>query len=528
MRNIKGKLITVTGALALVWQGSPALGQAPRYVEGELLVKFKGGARGEAARRVKSAHRHTVKRDFEHVGWQHVQLPLGLTVEETVARYQNDPDVLAVEPNYVMQIIEPVPAPASTAGTKGRAPKGAGEVTPNDPLYTSQWGLARMHAPQAWTVTTGSTNVVMAVMASGINYNHEDLRANMWRNPGEIPGNGIDDDGDGYVDDLYGIDVASNDADPWDEGTSTSGYFGSAAAGIIGAVGNNGQGLAGVNWSVQLMGIRYFRTDGTSTEASFIEGVNYLVGMKSRGVNLRAVHMAFGGTASQSRQDAVDALRRAGVLAVCSATNNGQDSDQTPRYPASYDLPNIIAVAASDQNDNLTAISNWGRTNVDLAAPGIDLYSTFGPGNTAYDTVIGAGMAAAQVAGAVALLAAANPNATAAEIKAAILETVDVVPALTNKMVSNGRLNVARALVAILSDLLRITAVTNGPPLAVSFQSSSNRLYTLVCCTNLAEAVWTPVPSQTDIPGTGSTLMLQDPDPSPGTVRCYRVSVRLP
>lgn len=190
----------------------PVAANRPPYVEGDLLVKFRGGPRSEAAARAKSTFKHTVKRDFEHIGWQHIQLAPGMSVEKALARYQQDPDVLAAEPNGFMHALGDL-------------------VIPNDPFFPRQWGLAAIGAPFAWAETTGSTNVVVAIIDSGINYLHEDLAANMWRNPGEIPGNGIDDDGNGYPDDVFGIDLVSDDSDPMDQ--PGSGIYHGTGIGII-------------------------------------------------------------------------------------------------------------------------------------------------------------------------------------------------------------------------------------------------------------------------------------------------------
>jgi hypothetical protein len=294
--------------------------------------------------------------------------------------------------------------------------------------------------------------VVVAVIDSGINYNHEDLAANMWRNPGEIPGNGIDDDGNGYVDDVYGIDTADdfygNDSDPIDPQVDTLSH-GTACASVIGAVGNNGRGIAGVKWSVQLMALRNGTTNNLNLIADTIAAFEYIILMKSRGVNIRATSNSYYtdpfGVFSQALRDSINAAGNEGILNVFAAGNNAADTDVSPFYPATYDSPARISVAASDASDNLASFSNFGRTNVDLAAPGVGILMASGPATNAYTSANGTFFSCPLVAGAAALLFAAYPDATAEDVKAALLETVDVLPAFTNKMVSNGRLNVGRA-----------------------------------------------------------------------------------
>lgn len=422
-----------------------------RRVEGELLVKFRGGSRGAAAGRSRATFNHEVRRQFDRIGWQQIRLPRGLTIEEALARYRSDPEVLAAEPNLAGQAVDGLPEFSAASAASEPA---AG--MPNDPQFTNQWALAKIGAPTAWLNQTGSSNVVVAVIDSGVNYLHEDLRDNLWRNPGEVPGNGIDDDGNGKIDDVFGIDTANdshgNDSDPFDQGLNGY-YHGSLVAGIIGAVANNRLGVAGVNWSVRVMTIRAIRSSNLITVGDELEALEYVLMMKGRGVNIRAVNMSYGGMPySTAERDGLAALQNAGILLCVAAGNSGSDNDRTPTYPASHPLPGIIAVAASDQMDRLAAFpsggtSQYGRTNVDLAAPGLDIVSTFGPGTNDYRPDFwGTSAAAPHLTGAVALLAAANPEATAQQIKSALLESVDLVPAFTNKMVSHGRLNLARAL----------------------------------------------------------------------------------
>ncbi len=432
-----------------------------RRVEGELLVKFRGGPRGAGAERSRAAFDHEVRRRFDHTGWQQIRLPRGLTIEEALARYRSHPDVLAVEPNLAGRAVEGL-REFSAASAAGEPAAG----TPNDPQFTNQWALAKIGAPTAWLNQTGSSNVVVVVIDSGVNYFHEDLVDNLWRNPGEVPGNGIDDDGNGKIDDVFGIDTANdshgNDSDPFDEGLNGY-YHGSLVAGVIGAVANNRLGIAGLNWSARIMAVRAIRSSNLITVGDELEALEYVLMMKGRGVNIRAVNMSYGGMPySSAERDALAAVQNMGILLCISAGNSGSDNDRTPTYPASHPLTGIIAVAASDQFDRLATFpsggsSQYGRTNVDLAAPGLGIVSTFGPGTNSYRPDFwGTSAAAPHITGAAALLAAANPGATPQQIKSALLESVDLVPAFTNKMVSHGRLNLAHA--------MDHPFIANGPP----------------------------------------------------------------
>src|ERR1043166_6233002 len=425
-------------------QAAPQTEAPGKYMEGQLLLKFKDGPKGVAARDAKAAMRHEVIRDFEFVGWQHVRLPAGMSITEALARYKALPNVLAAEPNYLYQAVT-----SDSIGTPEEA--GSVSVAPNDPLFGDQWPLAKISASNTWNVTTGSTNVVVAVLDSGVNYSHEDLSANMWRNPGEIPGNGIDDDGDGYVDDVYGIDVVAPDSDPLD-GTRINGiYHGTACAGVIGAVGNNNIGITGVNWSVQIMALRFLGPADEYTAAGVIECFDYIIRMKRNGVNIKATSNSYGTTSNLSPAiyDALAAVGNENIVNVFLAGNNSANSDVSPVYPGNYPDPSFIVVAATDRSDNLASFSNYGRTNVDLAAPGQDIVLLAGPATNSYYPApgrSGTSYSCPHVAGAVALLAAAFPQASAADLKAAILSGVDLVPALTNKVVSNGRLNIDKAM----------------------------------------------------------------------------------
>jgi len=326
---------------------------------------------------------------------------------------------------------------------------------PDDTSFDALWGLhntgrlggvtsADIDAPAAWDVTTGSRSVVVAVIDSGLDVTHPDLAANVWTNPREIAGDGLDNDGNGFVDDVHGWDFANHDADPADD----DGH-GTHVAGTIGAVGDNAIGVTGVNWQVSIMGLKFLDAAGNGFTSNAVAAVTYATRMRRDfGVNVVAINASWGGGArSKALAAAIAAGGRAGILFVTAAGNESSNNDRTPAYPANYGDDAVISVAAIDRSNRLAAFSNFGATTVDLAAPGVAIRSTVPGGG--YATFSGTSMAVPFVTGTVALLAAANPRATAADIRRAILSTTRPVAALAGKVVSGGLLNAAAAVRAI-------------------------------------------------------------------------------
>jgi len=294
--------------------------------------------------------------------------------------------------------------------------------TPNDPWLNQEWGLHQssdidINALEAWDITTGSSSAVVAVIDSGIDYSHPDLAANMWRNGGEIAGNGIDDDANGYVDDVFGINAITSSGDPWDD----NGH-GTHCAGTIGAVTNNGIGIAGVAWNVKLMGVKFLGSSGSGSLFAAIRAIDYVTMMKQRGVNVILSNNSWGGGSYLSPlYEAIARARDAGILFVAAAGNSASDNDVTPSYPSNYPVSNVIAVAAVDSQANLAGFSNYGVQKVHIGAPGVSIASTYPGGGYRY--LSGTSMAAPHVSGALALLASHASYATAEDLKSTLLRS---------------------------------------------------------------------------------------------------------
>ncbi len=455
------------------------------FADGEVLVKFKNGTDSSLIARTNAFVGASLAETLGDLGWMRVKLPDGMTVEKAIEDYKQHGEIEAVQPNFYYHLL----------------------ATPNDPQYpnTGMYGLGKISAPAAWDMTTGSSTVVVADIDTGMRYTHEDLAANAWTNSGEVNNNGIDDDGNGFIDDYYGYDFRFNDPDPADQ----NGH-GTHTAGTIGAVGNNGVGVTGVNWNVKLMTIKIYSASGTdSTSAMLVNAYNYVRLMKNRGVNIRVTNNSYADCPEacgydQATKDALEALGEAGVLNVFAAGNNGRNIDAQPLYPASYNLPSILAVASSTSTDTRSSFSNVGVVSVDLAAPGSGIYSTTFSSNSSYGGMSGTSMATPHVAGAAALLSSFNPNLSAISLKATLMNTVDVLANWNGLVKTGGRLNVQRALqnqtvCSFNLSQTNLTAPTKGGGFTVNVSVPSNCDYSVK-----SNSKWLSVTSAAPLSGNGA------------------------
>lgn len=350
------------------------------YPEGQVIVRLKPGtdpgiavARAQAKSKAGAPNDVQVLKKFllagngqpSAAGPQHLVVlkSNSLTTAQLIAQLRQDPSVDVAEPDYFVY---------------------ANSTTPNDTRFGELWGMnntgqtggtpdADIDAPEAWDRLTGNGSVIVGSIDTGVDYLHPDLVANMWHNLKEANGTaGVDDDGNGYVDDIYGIDTVNNDSDPMDDNN-----HGTHTSGTIGGAGNNSEGVAGAAWNVKIAVCKFLGANNSGLTSAAIECVNYFTWLRQHGENIVATNNSWGGGGfSQTLKDAIDAADAAGTLFVASAGNNSSNNDSTPSYPASYDSASIIAVAATNHTDALASFSNYGATSVDLAAPGEGILST--------------------------------------------------------------------------------------------------------------------------------------------------------
>lgn len=413
-----------------------------------VLVRFREGATQVEMDRAMASVGGSLLKKYDLVPGL-VQIGIAGRVQDALAVLSRNPAVAYAEPDYVVR---------------------EHAVIPNDPSFNQLWGMANtgqtvnadpgvagadIRATDAWGVLTGNPNFVVAIIDSGTLTTHVDLAANIWVNPGEIAGNGIDDDANGYIDDTKGWDFFSVDNNPDDGGHGTH------TAGTVGAVGNNGIGVAGVAWSCKLMALRFIGPTGGFTSDAIL-AVQYATGK-----NVKVSNNSWGGGAfSQALFDAIGASRAVGHVFVASAGNNGANSDISPSYPAAYSLDNIISVAATDNNDARASFSNYGAASCDIGAPGVNTYSTYG---TTYAFLSGTSMAGPHVAGAAALVYIQNPTWTYAQVKAKILGTARPIAALAGLCVTGGVLDLNACLGGVAPNTAPTVAITSPSAASSTF-----------------------------------------------------------
>ncbi|MBE0368985.1 S8 family serine peptidase [Pseudoalteromonas aurantia] len=404
-----------------------------------VIVVFKESATKAqrlAARQLVSAKITDVNKDEIDDGYKHVlkgrlaEFKLDKKNPKAVIKALSEHEAVQyVEPNYRLTI----------------------QGTPDDPKFSELWGLhntgqtggtadADIDAVEAWDISVGSRDVVVGVIDTGVDHTHPDLTANMWINPNEIAGDGIDNDNNGYIDDMHGINAITDVGDPMDD----QGH-GTHVSGTIGAVGNDGVGVVGVNQQVSIVGCKFLDASGSGSSANAIKCIDYLVGLRNAGVDVRVSNNSWGGGGfSQAMSDALTSSEEAGILFVAAAGNSAVDNDTNPHYPSSYEHASILSIASTTHTDAMSSFSQWGLTSVDLGAPGSAIVSTVPGGG--YDSYSGTSMATPHVAGAAALALSVNPDLTTAELKELLMNSGDDNAALNGKTVSGKRLNVATAL----------------------------------------------------------------------------------
>ncbi|MGC8977206.1 MAG: S8 family serine peptidase [Candidatus Ratteibacteria bacterium] len=339
------------------------------YKEGEIIVKFRNFTK-DRIKTLISQKDLLILKEFKNLKNIYL-LKTSKKIPEIIKELKFLPEVEYAEPNYIFKA----------------------NLLPNDTYFNYQWGLnntgqsingvpgtydADINAPEGWDMTQGDTSIVVAVIDTGVDYTHSDLIENMWRNPFEIQ-NGLDDDGNGYIDDIYGINAILGSGNPMDD----NGH-GTHVAGIIGAKGNNNNGVCGVNWKVSIMALKFLDSSGTGTLGDALECIDYIINMKNRGINIVSANNSWGGYGkSQVLTDAIENLMEKGVLFICASGNENTNIDYNPFLPGGTYLPNVITVSATDKNDQIASFSNYGKYKVDLGAPGVEIYSTF-PSNNYY------------------------------------------------------------------------------------------------------------------------------------------------
>ncbi|HEX7314810.1 MAG TPA: S8 family serine peptidase [Pyrinomonadaceae bacterium] len=447
-------------AARAVAQSASSESKSRPFVPGEILVRFRGESKALEVQKTVAALALAEGREvpvrFEQArgldivrGLRLARVPASET-EAALAALRARADVLYAEPNYVRRKF----------------------AMPNDPRYAEQWahrsntqfgGAAGpdLDSEPAWDITTGSRNVVVGVVDEGVDINHQDLQANVWTNTAEVAGNGVDDDGNGYADDVHGWDFFHNDATVFDATGSfpddETDAHGTHVAGIVGAVGNNGVGVAGVNWQVSLLPLKVLGSGPESPASSSVlvtvRAYAYAKALRdlyvssggTQGANVRVLNNSYGGIGrSQAELDAINALNTSGILFVAAAGNDSNYNEQVPVYPSNYDAPNLVSVAATDRTDVLAGFSNRGHTSVHMSAPGVGILSTT-PGNT-YTVAEGTSMAAPHVAGVAALLCAKRPDVSVRRMRDALMLSGEFTNFLGFNTVTGRRLNAKLAL----------------------------------------------------------------------------------
>jgi subtilisin family serine protease len=414
-----------------------AVAEGERRDNAEVLVKFKSGVSSQTIEALESRINDRIVDRFEYApGWTAIDDLDDASPADLVAQYRSFPEVEYAEENFTIQVTDAVDSALEP-------------VLPRDPQFEQQWALANsgqrggkqgadISATMAWATTTGSDDVVVAVLDTGVDYTHEDLLTNMWLRPASMEP--YQDNELGTIDDVRGFNAVDNTTDPMDD----NGH-GTHCAGIIGAEGGNDLGIAGVNWKVKIMPLKFLNADGSGNVKDAIEAINYAIARKKAGVNVRIISASWGSTQkSRALEDVIRKAYENDILFVAAAGNSSVNNDRQPHYPSSYNVPNVVSVAALNRNDELAPFSNWGAKSVAIAAPGVDILSTWL--QNGYEEKSGTSMATPVVSGVAALIVAEHPRISVDDLRKKLLASTDPIVALKGKTVTGGRINAAKAL----------------------------------------------------------------------------------
>jgi subtilisin family serine protease len=420
--------------------------------EPEVLVKFRSDVKLSDIKNIAARNNDRVEDEIESVkNLVSIDDLDNVDAAKVAEMYRSMKDlVIYAEPNYQININQMPTRPVDVKVKEVPVIPGDDKASaPNDPMFKEQWALnndgqnggkakAHLDVLKAWLKNKGSEDVVVAVLDTGVDYTHQDLITNMWIRPENVPA--YSDDELGTINDKNGFNSDANSGDPMDQ----NGH-GTHCAGVIGAEGNNSLGIAGINWKVEIMPLKFLGRGGFGSTKNAIEAINYAIDRKKAGVNIRVINASWGSTQySKALEDAIRAAGDAGILFIAAAGNASTDNDNRPHYPSNYDLPNVISVAALDRNDTLASFSNYGAKTVHIAAPGKDIVSTWL--NDGFREASGTSMATPQVAGVAALIVANNPSIKVEDLRKKLLKSVDKLDTLEGKVENGGRINAAMAL----------------------------------------------------------------------------------
>lgn len=418
-------------------------GEKNKYQNRRLLVRYKDGTSKNMKDRAHFSVGAYVVKSFDiPKNLEVVEVAKGISLDAALDYYKEDPKVLYAEPDYPLHAFLEPPPKNSTP------PEDEPDDKKIDPRYSEQWGLNNegqtggtedvdINAPEMWENIRGDKNVILAVIDTGINYIHDDLKDNIWVNEGEVPGNGLDDDGNGVVDDVHGFNALDNSGDPMDD----HGH-GSHCAGVIGAEGQNTVGGSGVMQEATIIGCRFLGADGEGSTSGAIACLDYLRELKTRAENPVDVFATSnswgGGPSSEALKEAIQAHQDAGILFLAAASNDGDDNDLVMNYPSSYPLANIVAVAATDHNDEKAWFSNYGKRTVHIGAPGVDILSTVLGRD--YEEMSGTSMATPFAAGLAGMIKANDPSLNYMQVKNLLMAGGTPIDALAGVTISGRRI----------------------------------------------------------------------------------------